>query len=179
MDNVLFVLQMWGMAVEAWNMQKIDNLIERVQDALEEEVSGISCEPQNWSEERVDHVIAATLPVVTTFLLALQELYAMKEEILVAEQVALGSGGTKVFENVKQMLEDYGVWVGLCITDMQVVDSPPLRPEVYLQTSLEVHEMSYELCKEFLDNFYKPSRVIQLLRIIGAGQPRETQWGSF
>lgn len=159
MDNVLFVLQMWGMAVEAWNMQKIDNLIERVQDALEGEVSGISCEPQNWSEERVDYVIAATLPVVTTFLLALQELYAMKEEILVAEQVALGSGGTKVFENVKEMLEDYGVYCGVLLKTYRYGEPGSedvlgsLDPLIYLQAVMEDGTCKYDAAYDFLEAF--------------------------
>lgn len=159
MDNVLFVLQMWGMAVEAWNMQKIDNLIERVQDALEEEVSGISCEPQNWSEERVDHVIAATLPVVTTFLLALQELYAMKEEILAAEQAALDSGGTKVFENVKEMLEDYGVYCGVLLKTYRYGEPGSedvlgsLDPLIYLQAVMEDGTCKYDAAYDFLEAF--------------------------
>lgn len=172
MDNVLFVLQMWGMAVGAWNVQKIDNLIERVQGALEEEVSGISCEPQNWSEERVDHVIAATLPVVTTFLLALQELYAMKEEILVAEQEVLGSGGEKVFTNVPDMLQDYGVFVGHLTSESMDIAVGVLSPVHYLQETLAVAgEVPYDIAKEFLSNFYsKPSQVIQLLVSMGITQ---------
>lgn len=158
MDNVLFVLQMWGMAVGAWNVQKIDNLIERVQGTLEEEVSGISCEPQNWSEERVDHVIAATLPVVTTFLLALQELYAMKEEILVAEREAEEPDvAVEPYGDVDMLMKDYGLYCGVLMRDSRLegveLDLDSISPRTYLESTMDGVGVTYDTAYEFLRAF--------------------------
>lgn len=147
------LMTMWGMFTDTWTYMKALNMAATIQENIKDQLKLM--EDAELRQASVKKSMAENVPLLHMMYGALNEMFDLQAELLVTEAVPVKE--MEPYDSVKDLLNDYAIYVGTQISDSyrdgEEIGVDMVEPHGYLEATQDMCGISYDLAYEFLRAF--------------------------